>query len=250
MRAAAAKKTRPPLLPDHAALYLDFDGTLAHIAPHPDAVEIPRELPALLLALRTRLGGALAVITGRALDSVDRLLRPLVLPGAGQHGAELRGHGEDIRPQVSRPEALARLAAELSRRYSGNDGVWVEDKGAAVALHYRQAPGRAGECVEAMLGLAGAADLDVVRGRMVIEARPRGIHKGRALEGLMAQPPFAGRVPVFIGDDVTDEDGFAFVVSRGGFGVKVGAGETLARYRCADVDAVHDWLRASLAALA
>lgn len=240
---------RPPLIPADAALYLDFDGTLAHIAPRPDDVVIPRELPELLIALRERLEGAVAVITGRTLETVDALLRPLILAGAGQHGAELRAQGGDILPQVSRLESISALASAARHKFPDGGDVWVEDKGVAVALHFRQAPERATECMGVFESLANTDELELVRGNMVIEARPRGIHKGLALQTLMTQPPFAGRMPVFIGDDVTDEDAFGFVAENRGFGVKVGAGETRARYRCADVDAVHHWLRASLESL-
>lgn len=240
---------RPPLIPADAALYLDFDGTLAHIAPRPDDVVIPRELPGLLIALRDRLEGAVAVITGRTLETVDALLRPLILAGAGQHGAELRTPGGDILPQVSRLESISTLVNAAREKFPDGGDVWVEDKGVAVALHFRQAPDRAAECMDIFESLANADELELVRGNMVIEARPRGIHKGLALQALMTQPPFAGRMPVFIGDDVTDEDAFGFVAESRGFGVKVGAGETRARYRCADVDAVHVWLRASLESL-
>lgn len=240
---------RPPLIPADAALYLDFDGTLAHIAVRPDAVVITRELPDLLVALRERLDGAVAVITGRALETVDSLLQPLILAGAGQHGAELRVDEGEILPQVSRLESLDELVEALLQKFPEGGNVWVEDKGVAVALHFRQAPERATECMEIFESLVTSDELELVRGNMVIEARPRGIHKGRALQALMARPPFAGRTPIFIGDDVTDEDAFAFVAVNGGFGVKVGAGETRARYRCADVDAVHRWLRTSLESL-
>jgi trehalose 6-phosphate phosphatase len=238
----------PPLISAADALYLDFDGTLADLAPRPDRVEIRRELPALLLALHARLDGAVAIVTGRRLATVDDLLAPVVLPGAGLHGAELRkeagGHA-----RLQRPPGMGELVEALRARFGSIDGLFIEDKEAAVALHYRLAPERADECTAAMRSLATNLALEVIRGHCVVEARPRGVNKGRALRTLAQYRPLAGRRPVFIGDDVTDEDGFRVAAELGGYGVKVGDGVSEARYRCRGVNEVHDWLRSSLHAL-
>lgn len=240
---------RPPLLPARAALYLDFDGTLATFAPHPDGVAVDESLPALLSGIRERLGGALALVTGRSLASLDALIAPVRFPGAGLHGLELRppsgaatGAGDTA--------VVTALVRELKQRFSDDPRILIEDKGPAVALHYRRARARANECIAAMRELVAGTELQVIAGHAVVEARPRGADKGEALRALSTEPPFADRLPVFVGDDVTDEDGFRAATELGGYGIKVGPGASVARYRIAAVDGVHAWLRASLAALA
>lgn len=242
------ENARPPLLSGAAALYLDFDGTLADIALHPGQVVVREPLPSLLLALRERLAGAVAVVTGRPLAAVDALLRPARLAGAGLHGAELRlPDGEIVR--AANPDGITNLVHALRDRFGGDPRLLIEDKGAGVALHFRRAPEREAECVAALRELAAAPELEVLVGHRVVEARARGSNKGLALRRLAARSPFSGRAPVFIGDDVTDEDGFVAARELGGHGIKVGAGATAARYRMAAVGQVHDWLSASLAAL-
>jgi len=239
----------PPLLSTTAALYLDFDGTLADIALHPDEVVVSEPLPQLLLALRERLAGAVAVVTGRRLAAVDAMIAPARLAGSGLHGAELRADG-DSPPQTSAdPDGAGPLARALRERFADDPRIYVEDKGAAVSLHYRRAPEREQDCREAMRALAPPARFDITAGSRVVEARPRGADKGAALAALARRPPFAGRRPVFVGDDVTDEDGFRAAERMGGYGVKVGPGPTAARYRIAEVGLVHGWLQESLAAL-
>ncbi len=236
----------PPLLSAKAALYLDFDGTLIAFAARPDHVYVPAPLPSLLAQLQAFLGGAVAVITGRQLSEIDGLLTPARLAGAGVHGAELRFHHE-VPSRLRRPPSLDPLTSALRTRFSEDKRVLIEDKGAAVALHFRMAPERAAECEEAMHAAVAGTELEVVSGKMVVEARMSGVHKGLALRALAAQPPFLGRQHVFVGDDRTDEDAFIAVDTMGGYGVKVGAGDTVARFRCADVAAVLDWLRRSIA---
>jgi trehalose 6-phosphate phosphatase len=240
---------RPPLLPAQAALYLDFDGTLAGFAPHPDGVTVDESLPALLSGLRERLGGAVALVTGRRLASLDALIAPDRFPGAGLHGLELRRQpGATVRADDTAEAGT--LLRKLQERFAEDPRIVVEDKGPAVALHYRRARARADECIAAMRELVAGTDLQVIEGHAVVEARPPGIDKGGALRSLSAQPPFAGRQPVFVGDDATDEDGFHAAALLGGYGVKVGQGTSAARYRIEAVEDVHAWLRASLAALA
>lgn len=242
---ATSEDVVPPLLTAGDALYLDFDGTLTDIAPRPDAVTISRELPQLLEALRTQLDGAVAIVTGRRLDEIDTWLAPLRLAGAGLHGAELR-RGPDTDSSEHRTPAVPIIAKALQQRFGADSRLIVENKGASVALHFRAAPARAAECIEALTELAQVQGLDIVLGKMVVEARPPGIDKGVALRALATHPPFSRRRPVFVGDDVTDEAGFAAVHADGGFGVKVGDGATAARYRCHGVDGVHAWLEESL----
>ena len=237
----------PPLLGARAALFLDFDGTLAPIAEQPDAVQVHPDLPALLAAMGRRLGGALAVITGRRLADVDQRLAPFAFGGAGLHGAELRAlAGGETKPQWQLD--IRPLVAALQKRFAADPRVLVEDKGLCVALHYRRAPERAQECRDVMFALARPPEFEIVAGNMVIEARPHGSNKGRAVRALLQEPPFAGRTPVFVGDDVTDEDGFAACAELGGHGIKIGPGPTLATYRIQRCEDIFGWLQASLEA--
>lgn len=236
----------PPALPATATLFLDFDGTLVPIAERPDHIEVHPELPLLLEGLRGRLGGALAIITGRRLEDVDRRLAPFAFSGAGLHGAELRpAAGGAVQLQWN-PDTRALIEA-LRRRFADDPRILVEDKAACVAVHFRQAPERAQECRDALHALAHQAEFEIIAGKMVVEARPPGTGKGRALAALLQHPPFRGRQPVFVGDDVTDEEGFAAAAELGGWGVKIGPGPTLARYRFDDAGALAHWLRAALA---
>lgn len=241
-------RAAPPPLTADSALYLDFDGTLVELAPTPDAVRPPCGLPALLADLQRLLGGALALISGRRLESIDRYLRPLRLPGAGLHGAQLRrsGDGGAEDPRLPAPAPLLRA---LQAHFGDDPRVLIENKGAAVALHYRLAPERAAECEQRLRSLAHQHGLDVISGHAVVEARPVGIDKGVGLRRLAEMAPFAGRRPVFVGDDRTDEDAIAAAQSLGGCGVRVGAADTQAHYRLDDVAAVHRWLRHSRDAL-
>lgn len=244
----AGGASAPPLLTPDSALFLDFDGTLVDLAATPDAVRPPPELRPLLADLRRLLGGALAIISGRRLESVDRFLAPLRLAGAGLHGAQLRLQPETD-PGDPRLEALEPLRAALEARFGDDARVLVEDKGAAIALHYRRAPERGAECEQLLRALAQEHGLDVISGHAVVEARPPGIHKGVGLRRLAEQTPFSGRCPWFAGDDRTDEDAIAAVQALGGWGVHVGPGETAARYRLAGVAEVHRWLDRSRRAL-
>lgn len=235
----------PPLLAPHHALFLDFDGTLTEIAPRPGDVAVDPALPRVLESLAQRLAGALAIVTGRRLADLDSRLAPALLPAAGQHGAELRPRpGGSV--QLRAPAGIGTIARRLRERFDTDRRVLVEDKGAAVALHFRQAPERARECLEALQALAEPwPDLEIVSGKRVVEARARGADKGVALRALLAEAPFRGRPPVFVGDDRTDEDAFAAAAASGGHGIKVGDGPTVAPYRCGGVADVHAWLRAS-----
>lgn len=235
----------PPALPISAALFLDFDGTLAGIAPRPDEVKVDSGLPPLLNALHARLGGAIAIITGRQLREVDALLAPIKLLGAGVHGAEMRQHG-DADPLLNKTRAITELATFLRERFSDDPRLLVEDKDAAVSLHFRLAPERADECTFTMRALAEPLALEVIVDNMVVEARTADANKGKALRLLVAQPPFNKRIPVFVGDGEADEEAFSVAREFGGYGIKVGNGPTCALYRCAGVEEVSAWLRSSL----
>jgi trehalose 6-phosphate phosphatase len=239
----------PPIDPQRSALFLDFDGTLAEIAPQPEAVHVPRELIELLKALSHRLDGALALISGRRLADLDAFLAPLQLPSAAEHGAERR-LASGLRHSGPTPPlgAVTQVAQALAAQHAG---LRVERKSAAVALHYRHAPELEDLCLAVMTeAVLRSPGLELLHGKYVLEAKPAGVNKGRAIAAFMAEPPFAGRQPWFAGDDLTDEAGFAWVQAVGGEGVKVGPGPSVARHRCPDPLALRDWLDASVVTLA
>lgn len=210
------------LAPERWALFLDIDGTLLDIAPGPDDVAIPPSLAADLAAARDHLGGALALISGRAIESIDRMLAPLRLPAAGQHGAQMRYAADD--PVVA---AAVVDFSHLRRRLTpvtAVAGVEIEDKGLSLAIHYRQAHTHPGKLRDWIVESLGELDneLEIIRGRRVVEIRPRGISKATAVAAFMTRAPFQDRRPIFIGDDTTDEDGFKAVTARGGVAIQVG----------------------------
>jgi len=230
------------------ALFLDVDGTLLELAHHPGAVEVSAELVTLLRRLGGELDGALALISGRSLEDLDRLFTPLVLPAAGVHGLERRG-ADGIVHHAAAADLLDGLRRPLQSFAGVHKGLLVEDKGRSLALHYRAAPALAGEAeafLEDLVGKHGAA-LQLKRGKMVFEVQPGGADKGTAITDFMAEAPFGGRRPVFIGDDVTDEDGFAAVNRLGGLSIRVGDGAASAAAYClADEPSVFAWLHAWL----
>jgi len=234
----------PPRLTRNAALFLDFDGTLAAIAETPEAVEVPSTLVTLLGDLHELLRGALAIVSGRQIDALDRLLAPLRLPAAGEHGLQRRDAEGRMQEQQA-PDLVAVLdtANELARAH---EGLLVERKHAAIALHYRLAPQLETLCREAMSRMIeGQPQLEMIHGKCVFEVKPAGISKGTAIDAFMRETPFAGRMPVFAGDDTTDESGFAIVQPRGGIAIKVGSGPSLALHRLDSPDAVFEWLTAA-----
>jgi trehalose 6-phosphate phosphatase len=239
----------PPLLDTAGdALFLDVDGTLLDIAARPDLVVVPDGLPATLVALAGRLGGALALLTGRDIATIDRLMAPARLAVAGLHGAELRLPDGSLQRQPP-PAALGPVRAELARFAAARPGLLLEDKGAAVAIHFRAAPEREDEVAamaRALVAEAGPA-LTIQVGKMVVEVRPAGGDKGTALQALLALPPFAGRRPVAIGDDWTDEAAFVAANHAGGRSLRVGIADrpTAAREIIAAPEDVRCWLAAN-----
>ena len=235
------------------ALFLDVDGTLIEIATAPDRVRVDPAVVPILAALSEALGGALALVSGRPVDQLDALFAPLKLPTAGLHGAELRTAGAPLRRHDSTAGGLDLIRRDLAAFAGQNDGILLEDKGIALALHFRQAPdlARAAErAVETVMAAHGEG-LQLLRGKMVFEIKPAAVDKGRVVDTFMNEPTFAGRRPVFIGDDVTDEDGFAAVNRRDGHSIRVGDGaETAAKCRVDSVDGLLAWLFAMPAALA
>jgi trehalose 6-phosphate phosphatase len=241
-------RASPPRLGRDQALFLDFDGTLVEIAPSPHLVRVPAELPDLLDELAGRLGRAVAVVSGRPLGELTRMLAPFAGTIAGQHGLErCRADGTVIR-HGAHPE-LDRLRPLVAGFAARHEGVLFEDKGAGVALHYRQAPFLGARCraLVQQAAMASNGALAAVAGKMVIELMPQAAGKGRAIADFLAEAPFRGRLPVFVGDDTTDEDGFAVVNRLGGVSVHVGGGATIARHNLATVGDVLAWLAHGLA---
>lgn len=236
--------TELPQSPDGWAFFLDLDGTLVDIAPTPEAIVIPPELPGLLVRLGERTGGACAVVTGRTIDTIDRVLAPLRLPVAGVHGAEIRlANGRRIADPALSALAPARAAlTDLTRRHPA---LFLEDKGVALTVHYRADPGLAGVVAEAARRAVAADEgLAVQHGKMVVEVRPAHADKGRAVETLMAAPPFRGRKPLAAGDDLTDEHMFRAAAGLGGSGVRVGTDDRVseAQARLPDPASMRAWL--------
>ncbi|WP_372622892.1 trehalose-phosphatase [Falsiroseomonas sp.] len=210
-----------PIALDRAALFLDFDGTLVEIAPRPDAVVVPEGLPALLQRLAERMEGALAIVSGRPLSQLDAFL-PVPLAMAGDHGASLRptpGAAVESPPLPAPPIAWRE---EAERFAAGFPGALVEPKGHGFVLHFRQAP-EAGPPGRALLEqlIAGSDAFLLMPAHMAWEVKPAAISKATAVEGLMARPPFAGRTPVYVGDDVTDEAGMDAARAAGGVGLRL-----------------------------
>lgn len=219
------------------ALFLDFDGTLVDIAPRPDAVKVEPGLVGHLETLRQRLGGALAIVSGRPIAQIDGFLAPALLDAAGLHGVELRREGElsggrpedhpDLRRQVERLHAESAALAQ----------VLIEDKGASVAVHWRLAQAADAERAEALVKEAAAAlggEYRLQLGKAVGEIVPARATKAVAIRTFMTEPPYAGRRAVFLGDDKTDEIAFASVMEDGGIAIRVGDGETAAARRLPD----------------
>jgi trehalose 6-phosphate phosphatase len=237
----------PERLPAFAAdwaLFLDIDGTLLDHAERPDAARPGAAEIQLLDGLRRAAQGALALISGRSVTDIDAMFAPLALPVAGQHGIERRDAQGGVHRHAFPSQVLRGVAARIGEFAARHEGLLFEDKGHNLALHYRLAPQLEG-AAQAALGEAAAqlgAGFELLRGKMVVELKPSGRDKGSAIEDFMREAPFAGRRPVFVGDDQTDEFGFGVVNRLGGHAVKVGPGPTVARHRIADAAAVRAWL--------
>ncbi len=242
-----ASNGKQPALPDSSrawALFLDLDGTLVELVDHPDNIAIDDALRSRLETLTALLDGAVAVISGRAIDDLDRHLTLPTLAMSGQHGAEWRDSQGQRQIAQAHQKALEAVGQQVQKQVDRDDALYLENKGASLALHYRHRP-EAGEILKRELTslINEYPDtLELHQGKFVLEIKGQGYDKGVALERFLATPPFADRCPVFIGDDRTDEDGFRTVNAHQGMAIKVGTGESLAASRLTDPRAVHEWL--------
>ncbi len=210
--------------PARTAFLLDFDGTLVEIAPTPDSVTVPAGLPGILLALRRLCGDALGVVSGRPVAQIDHFLPGVPFAVAGEHGIAVRHAPDEAVMRASLPGLPAQWLADAERLVAAHPGARVERKQAGFVLHYRGAPD-AGPALlaeaEALLARDGGGHFHVQPAKMAWEIKPHGIDKASAVGLLMQRPPFAGRLPIFIGDDVTDEDGIRGAEALGGLGFRI-----------------------------
>jgi trehalose 6-phosphate phosphatase len=232
-----------PLEPSQIALFLDFDGTLVQIADRPDEVRVSERTKQIVSELHVLLNGAVAIITGRDISVIDEFLAPLHLPVAGVHGSTRR----DARGRVHACKDDGRLTLLVEQRIrpmlAANAGLLLETKHASVALHYRARPELESQCIKLMQSVVDELESAVLKhGKMVVEASASGGDKGTAISVFMSEPPFAGRRPVFAGDDITDEDAFKEVNALGGTSIKIGPGQTSAAWRAATTEELLDWL--------
>jgi trehalose 6-phosphate phosphatase len=231
---------------EQLALFLDVDGTLLEIAATPDLVRVPSSLRNTLQLTFERAQGAFALLSGRSLEDLDKLFFPSVFPASGMHGLEVRLRGGRIvRPEID-PSMLDRARAWLRMLQKENRGLLLEDKGIALAMHCRLAPKLASEIEMVMSEMsAELGEAFIMRpGKCVFELMPRGFDERTAIQLFMKQPEFAGRTPVFVGDDPTDEVGFQAVNEMGGHSIRVGKlEETAAQYCFSSVSTVVAWLR-------
>jgi trehalose 6-phosphate phosphatase len=241
-----------PAAHENWALFLDIDGTLLDLAPTPSAVVVPPDLPPLLQALGRALNGAVALVTGRSLADVDALFAPLTLTAAGQHGAEIRLAGHETQQLGSSNGILKALMGRIEAFAEARPGILVEGKGMTIAVHCRQVPQYQHELGRFLTQLAAEHGdrLETIQGHRVFEIKPRNVSKRTAVEHLMHAVPFAGRLPLFIGDDRTDEDGFAAVRALGGHAIRVGPEQpSIATWRMSDPACVRAFLSRAAAAL-
>jgi trehalose 6-phosphate phosphatase len=230
-------------------LFLDVDGTLIELTDSPLDTFADPQLKTLLGQVAERLGGALALVSGRGIAYLDALFAPLRLASAGLHGVERRKasgvmHGASF---VDTQLTAARTA--VNALVQAHPGILVEDKGRTLAVHFRMAPDREAAVREALIAIAKplGSNYHIQEGSMVLEIKPRGFTKATAIKAFMAEPPFSGRKPVFIGDDLTDQDGFRMVEDQGGLSIAVGD-RVRGQYRLENAAAVREWL-AQIAAL-
>jgi len=239
---------RPPAPSLNWAYFLDVDGTLINIADTPEAVLVDQTLLDLIENLHRASGGAMALVSGRMIADLQSRIKLPQLPLAGLHGLERRDSSGRLWIHAAPPATKSAIKEALAPVLARHPGLLLEDKGLTLALHYRLAPKLAGYVHRFMGRFANAPEqgLELQRGKYVVEIKPAGIDKGTAVAEYLAEAPFKDRRPVFIGDDLNDEHGFAEVNKLDGISIKVGKGPSCARFRLPDVEAVHHWLGEAL----
>jgi trehalose 6-phosphate phosphatase len=244
MASSDALSSPPPLAAllesGRVAVFVDFDGTLIEIASGPDAIEVPDDLSARLERLAERLNGALALVSGRSIENITQFVGPVNLHMAGSHGGDVQHtNGEKLLKAEPLPESVREALSDFAQR----EGLLYERKPHGAALHFRARPEFEEQAHAFAKDLSAQHELATKSGKCVIELVRPGIDKGGAVRLLMKDRPFAESLPVFIGDDATDEDGFAACEELGGFGILVGErNSTCAQYRLGTVGEVHQWL--------
>ena len=240
----------PPDIGPGTALFLDIDGTLLEFAERPDEVLVPPDLAPMLRNLSDALGGALAVVSGRPIHSIDRLLRPFASAAAGQHGAEWRGGAGAPVATPDPPAAMEQLRARLGDLAAALPDIFLEPKAYSVTIHYHGAGAGLESRLAAVVAELGG-EWQLLPARQALEVKLPSYNKGIAIRRFLAVPPFRGRTPMFLGDDLTDEDGFAVVAEAGGCPVRVGPVErpSIAKARLAGPREARRWLAEQLASL-
>jgi trehalose 6-phosphate phosphatase len=225
-------------------LFLDVDGTLIELSDTPLETFADGELKGLLGSVAERLGGAVALVSGRSVEYLDALFAPLRLPTAGLHGVERRKASGEMHGASFVDSQLNRARATLAALVQANPGTLLEDKGRTLAVHFRLAPHCESNVVDAVNAIAAqlGTNYHIQGGNMMLEIKPRGFSKAAAIKAFMQEPPFSGRKPVFVGDDLTDQAGFSTVEDQGGISIAVGE-RVHGQYRIADTTGVRVWLR-------
>ncbi|WEX11415.1 trehalose-phosphatase [Chelativorans sp. AA-79] len=231
------------LKPAATAIFLDFDGTLADLAERPDEVSVPAATRAALERLVEATQGALAIVTGRPIDDIDHYLAPLRLPVAGVHGLERRTAAGARMTAAVDEEKFASVRGRLQAFVDAHPGLLLETKRGSMALHYRQRPELGDASIAAVHeAVNGSKGFHLLHGKMVIEVKGGKATKADALAAFMQEEPFCGRVPVFAGDDVTDEDAFRRIAVIKGISIKIGGGSTAALFRTEGTASFREWL--------
>jgi trehalose 6-phosphate phosphatase len=225
-------------------LFLDVDGTLIELTDSPLESFADQELKVLLGIVAERLGGALALVSGRSIQYLDALFKPLRLPAVGLHGVARRSASGVMHGASSINAELDRVRPAMTALVAAYPGTCVEDKGQTIAVHFRMAPQHESSVRESLAAITApmSTNYRIQEGNMVLELMPRGFNKGAAINMFMREPPFSGRRPVFVGDDLTDQGGFQSVEEQGGISIAVGD-RVRAQYRIDDPATVRSWLQ-------
>ena len=237
------KQSPPPPALDWC-LFLDVDGTLVELTDTPSQTKADPEIISLLREVAERLGGALALVSGRRIGTLDELFAPLRLPAAGLHGVERRKADGSIQGASFLDSQLDAARAAIKALVDSHPGTLFEDKDRTIAVHFRMAPQSEQIVRESIIDIAKplGSNYHIQAGKMMFEIKPRGFSKATAIQAFMKESPFSGRRPVFVGDDLTDQDGFAMVEAHGG--ISVGVGDLVhGQFYLPDVGAVRMWLR-------